>query len=258
MISDKAVISPKAKIATGVEIYPFVYIEDDVEIGEGCVLYPGVNVLNGTRLGKNNTVFQNTVLSAIPQDFNYTGDATELVIGDGNIIRENVVINRATYKGDKTVIGNNNFIMEGVHISHDAIIGNGCVLGYGTKIAGCVEIADAAIFSSGCIVNPGARIGTRTMIQGGCRISHDVPPYIIATDAPARFGGTNAEHLSHFHIPEKVQAHIANAYRLLFQGQNSTFDSILSIKQQVPDSPEIQEIVKFLEDTKLGIIGKEV
>ena len=136
MISPKAEIDPKAKIGKNVTIYPFAYIEGDVEIGDDCVIYPYVSIMNGTRLGRGNKVFQNTVLGAVPQDFNYKGDPSHLIIGNGNIIRENVVINRATFSDGKTVIGNNNFLMEGVHVSHDTKIGNGCVFGYGTKIAG--------------------------------------------------------------------------------------------------------------------------
>mgnify|MGYP000134524756 CR=1 FL=1 len=151
MISPKAEIDPKAKIGKNVTIYPFAYIEGDVEIGDDCVIYPYVSIMNGTRLGRGNKVFQNTVLGAVPQDFNYKGDPSHLIIGNGNIIRENVVINRATFSDGKTVIGNNNFLMEGVHVSHDTKIGNGCVFGYGTKIAGDCVIEDAVIFSSGVI-----------------------------------------------------------------------------------------------------------
>ena len=97
MISEKAEISPKAQIGQNVTIYPFADIEDDVVIGDNCVIYPYVSVMNGTRMGRNNRVYQNTVLGAEPQDFNYSGEKTQLIIGDDNIIRENVVINRATH-----------------------------------------------------------------------------------------------------------------------------------------------------------------
>ena len=101
MISPKAEIDPKAKIGKNVTIYPFAYIEGDVEIGDDCVIYPYVSIMNGTRLGRGNKVFQNTVLGAVPQDFNYKGDPSHLIIGNGNIIRENVVINRATFSDGK-------------------------------------------------------------------------------------------------------------------------------------------------------------
>lgn len=159
MISEKAVVSPKAKIGKGVTIYPFAYIEKDVEIDNDCVIYPFVSIMRGTVLGKRNTVYQGTVVGAEPQDFNYSGDMTRVEIGNDNVIRENVVINRATYKDGVTRIGNNNFILEGVHISHDTNVCDRCVFGYGTKIAGDCEIHDGTILSSNVIVNPGVRVG---------------------------------------------------------------------------------------------------
>lgn len=256
IISPKAEVSPKAKIGDNCKIYPFVYIEDDVVIGDGCIIYPFVNVLNGTRLGNNNKVHQGTVLAAFPQDFNFHGDATELVIGEGNIIRENVVINRATHAGGQTVIGDNNFLMEGVHISHDTKVGNQCVFGYGTKIAGDCEVGNGVIYSSSVIENGKTRVGQGSMIQAGTTFSKDVPPYIIAGGTPVKYGGINNVMMTAYGIDEKIQKHIANAYRLVFHGQTSVFDAVLQIKEQVPDSQEIRNITDFISATKLGIISK--
>lgn len=255
MISDKALVSPKAKIGQNVTIYPFAYIEDDVVIGDNCIIYPYVSIMNGTRMGSDNKVFQNTVLGAEPQDFNYRGEASQLIIGNGNIIRENVVINRATFSDGQTVIGDKNFLMEGVHVSHDTKIGRANVFGYGTKIAGDCIIGDRVIFSSGVIANPGARVGDAAMIQSGTRFSKDIPPFIVATDNPVRFGGVNKTILRNYSVDEKEIAHIANAYRLVFHGQTSLFDAIQQIKDQVPDSEMIQNVIRFLSGTKLGVIG---
>ena len=255
-ISDKAVISPKAQIGNDVTIYPFVYVEDDVVIGDGCVIYPGVNLMNGTRLGKGNKIYQNTVIGAQPQDFNYKGGNTLCVIGDNNIIRENVVINRATYADGQTLIGNENFIMEGVHISHDVKLGNKNVLGYGTKIAGDCEIHDFVIFSSGVIANPAVRVGDAAMIQSGCRFSKDVPPYIVAGGSPINYGGINAYVIDRIGITEKVKNHIANAYRLVFHGQDALVNVCAQIDQQIPKGEEIEKITTYLKESKLGIIAK--
>ncbi len=256
MISQRAEIDPRAKIGKNVTIYPFAYIEGDVVIGDDCIIYPYVSVLNGTRMGRGNKVFQNTVLAAMPQDFSFRGESSLLVIGDENTIRENVVINRATHSEGKTVIGNRNFFMEGVHISHDTKIGDKCVFGYGTKIAGDCEIENSVIFSSSVIVNPGSRIGKLSMIASGCRISKDVPPYIVAGDNPVEYNGINATILTAKGISKKVQGHIANAYRLVFLGQTSVFDAVIQVKEQVPDGEEIRHIVEFINATKLGIISK--
>ena len=85
-ISPKAEVSPKAKIGDNCKIYPFVYIEDDVVIGDNCVIYPFVSILNGTRMGNGNKIHQGSVIGALPQDFNFCGEETELIIGDKNLI----------------------------------------------------------------------------------------------------------------------------------------------------------------------------
>ena len=256
MISPKAEIDPKAKIGKNVTIYPFAYIEGDVEIGDDCVIYPYVSIMNGTRMGRGNTLYQNTVLAAIPQDFNFKGDNSTLIIGDNNIIRENVVINRATFSDGQTGIGNRNVLMEGVHVSHDTKISDNCVFGYGTKIAGDCDIENDVIFSSNVIANAGVRVGRGSMIQGGCRLSRDVPPYIIAADNPVKYGGVNATILDIHNVSKKVQDHIANAYRLVFHGQTSVFDAVRQIREQAPDGPELRHIIEFIDATKLGLISK--
>ena len=146
--------------------------------------------------------------------------------------------------------------MEGVHISHDVHVGNENVLGYGTKIAGDVEIHNFVIFSSGVIANPGVRVGDCSMIQSGCRFSKDVPPYIVAGSHPIKYGGINDFVMEQCGISEKVRSHIANAYRLVFHGQDDILNACIQIEQQVQSSPEIDKIVEFLKTSKIGIIGK--
>lgn len=255
-ISPKAEVSPKAKIGDGCKIFPFVYIEDDVVIGDNCIIFPFVSILNGTRMGNGNKVHQGAVVAALPQDFNFRGANSQVVLGDNNVIRENVVINRGTYEGGKTVIGSHNVLMEGVHISHDTKVGDSCVFGYGTKVAGDCDIHDGAIFSSSVIANARTRVGEGAMIQAGTTFSKDVPPYIIAGGTPVDYQGVNTTIARARGIDEKTIKHIANAYRLLFHGQTSVFDACIQIDEQVPDSPEIRTIVEFVRGTKEGIISK--
>lgn len=254
-ISPKAEIDPRAKIGNNVKIFPFAYIEGDVVIGDDCVIFPFTSVLDGTRMGKGNKVHQGAVIGALPQDFNFRGEKSELIIGDRNVFRENVVINRATHSGGQTVLGNENFLMEGAHISHDTKVGNQSVFGYGTKIAGSCEIGDNVIYSSSVIENAGTRVGRGSMIQAGCTFSKDVPPFIIVT-RKGEYGGVNATIGRAHGVQETKLKHIANAYRLVFHGQTSLFDAIKQIVDQVPDGEEIQAIVSFLRSTQTGIITK--
>ena len=249
-------ISPKAKIGSNCKIFPFVYIEDDVEIGDNCIIMPFVSILSGTRIGRGNKIHQGAVIGALPQDFNYRGEKSYVKIGDNNVIRENVVINRGTYRDGATIIGNYNFLLEGTHISHDVVVGSNCVFGNKVEIAGDCVIGNGVIFSTGAIQNANTRAGDMSMIQAGCAFSHDVPPYVIAGGSPMEYGGPNTKIMDFGGVDKKVQRHIANAYRLLFHGKTSVFDVINQIKDQVPDGPEIQNIIRFLEGTKRGIMCK--
>ncbi len=94
------------------------------------------------------------------------------------------------------------------------------------------------------------------MIQAGTTFSKDIPPYIIAGGTPVKYNGVNTVVLSQNGVGEKVQKHLANAYRLVFHGQNSVVDAINQVKEQVPDSEEIRNVVAFLEESTRGIITK--
>jgi UDP-N-acetylglucosamine acyltransferase len=211
--------------------------------------------MNGTRMGAKNKVHQGSVIGALPQDFEFRGEKSECIIGDGNVIRENVVINRATHTGGQTVLGNDNVLMEGAHISHDTKVGNRCVFGYGTKIAGDCIIEDGAIFSSSVIENAKTRVGQGSMIQAGTTFSKDVPPYIICTKQ-AEYGGVNMQVARQHGVDEKTLKHIANAYRLVFMSKTALFDAVNQIEEQVPDGPFIRHIIEFIRNTNIGIITK--
>ena len=154
------------------------------------------------------------------------------------------------------MIGNHNFLLEGTHISHDTVVGDHCVFGYGVKIAGDCEIQNGVIFSSSAIQNANTRVGRLALVQAGTSFSRDIPPFVVAGGKPLAYGGPNTTMMKEAGIDEKVQKHIANAYRLLFHGKTSVFDVINQIKDQVPDGPEIRQIIEFLERTKRGIMCK--
>ena len=131
MFSPLAYVDKEAKIGAGVTIHPFAYIDKNVVIGDDCEIMPYASIMSGARLGCRNKVYNGAVIAAEPQDFAYKGGDTLAILGDDNVIRENVVINRSSSAEGTTRIGNGNFIHEGVHISHDTQIGNHSVFGYG-------------------------------------------------------------------------------------------------------------------------------
>ena len=233
MISPLAYVDPEAKLGKNVTVLPFAYIEKNVEIGDDCIIMSYASILKGTKMGKGNKVHQNAVLGAEPQDFHFTGEESSLIIGDNNDIRENVVISRATFAGNATKIGNGNYLMDKVHLCHDVQINNNCVVGIGSTIAGECTLDDCVILSGNVTLHQYCHIGSWTLVQSGCRISKDV---------------------QHHNTSERVLRHIANAYRLIYQGNFSVQDAVQKIIDQVPMSEEIENIVNFVKNSERGIV----
>ena len=208
MISPLAYIHPEAKIGENVEIAPFVFIDKNVVIGDNNKIMANANILYGSRIGNGNTIFPGAVIGAIPQDLKFRGEESTAEIGDNNLIRENVTINRGTAAKGRTIVGNNNLLMEGVHVAHDALVGNGCIIGNSTKMAGEIVIDDNAIVSANVLMHQFCHVGSHVMIQGGCRFSKDIPPYIIAGREPIAFSGINIIGLRFYHGDDIVVVQI--------------------------------------------------
>ena len=250
MISPLAYIHPEAKIGDNVEIVPFCYIDRGVEIGDNNTLMNSVTVLYGSRIGSGNIIFPGAVIGAIPQDLKFRGEDTLAIVGDNNKIRENVTINRGTAAKGQTVVGSGNLLMEGCHIAHDVIVGNDVIIGNTTKLAGEVTIDDHAILSACVLIHQFCRIGGYTMVGGGTRTSQSIMPYTICAREPATYCGLNIVGLRRRGFERDVINTIHEAYRIIFQGGLSQADAVQTIKNELPQTPEINYILSFIEDTK--------
>jgi len=255
MISPLAYVHPEARLGENVEVAPFAYIEKGVSIGDNCVIKAHASVLEGTTMGKGNIVYQNAIIGATPQDFHYTeGDPTHVQIGDDNRIRENAVIAGSSHAEGATTIGNGNFIMEHAHICHDVQVANRCVVGIGACIAGESELHDGSIQSNGVVVQQHVRVGRFSLIQSGCRVQKDVPPFVILGGNPASYHGVNVAVLKHLNVSERILRHIANTYRIIYTGNFSLEDAVIKIPEQIPMSDEIHDILNFIKYAKNGIV----
>lgn len=247
-ISNLAFVHPDAKLGKDVTIGAFVYIDGDVEIGDGTVVHSHCSILNGSRIGRNNVIYEGSIISATPQDFRWKGEKSYVVIGDNNRIREYVIINRSIRDGGQTTIGNNSFVMAQSHISHDSTIGNWCVIGNGVKVAGDCRVGNYTILSSGVIVHEGFDIGEWVLVKGGCRVNGHVPPFVIMAHNPISYYGVNAFILRKGHKSEEVIDDIAKCYRHIYQSQTAVHNAKRRIHEDVQPSPERDEIIRFLND----------
>lgn len=253
-ISPMAYVHPEAVIGEGCEIGPFCYIDSNVVIGANNRLMNSVTLLSGTRMGSGNTIFPGVVIGAVPQDLKFKGEETTAEVGDNNTIRENVTINRGTAAKGRTVVGSNNLLMEGMHVAHDVVVGNGCIIGNSTKLAGEVEVDDFAIISGGVLVHQFCHIGSYVMVGGGTRTSQDIPPFVMAAREPVAYCGLNLVGLRRRGFAPELIDNIHNAYRLLYQRGKLRAECLEDIRREVPMSPEIEYILKFVEASTRGII----
>ena len=252
-ISPLAYVHPEAILGDNNIIGPFCYIDRDTVIGDNNVLQNSVTINVGARIGNGNEIFPGASLSTKPQDLKFKGEITTCQIGDGNSIRENVTISRGTASKGKTIVGNNNLLMENMHIAHDCVVGNNCIVGNSTKFAGEVTIDDNAIISATVLTHQFCKIGSYVMIQGGCRFSHDIPPYIIAGKEPTKYCGINLVGLRRRGFSNELIDSIHEAYRLLYS-KGVLKEGIEEIKKNLQITPEIQYIIDFVESSKRGII----
>jgi UDP-N-acetylglucosamine acyltransferase len=251
-ISPLAYIHPIAKIGDGNVIGPFCVIDADVEIGDNNNLVSHVILHEGCRMGSNNEVYPGASLSTKPQDLKFHGEKTFCIIGDNNSIRENVTLSRGTASKGKTVIGNGNLLMEDVHIAHDCVVGNSCIIGNSTKIAGEIHIDDFAILSACVLAHQFINIGSYVMIQGSAKLPMDVPPFIMVGKEPTRYCGLNLVGLRRHNFSNERIDRIHEAYRLLYsKGLRS--EAIEQIKKMGEDK-DLDYIVRFVENSQRGIL----
>ncbi len=252
-ISPLAFVHPEAQLGDNNIIGPFCYIDKDTVLGDNNVLQNSVTINVGARIGSNNEIFPGASISTKPQDLKFRGEVTTCEVGDNNSIRENVTISRGTASKGKTIVGSNNLLMENMHVAHDCVLGNGLIIGNSTKFAGEVTIDDNAIVSASVLCHQFCHIGGYVMIQGGCRFSLDIPPYVIAGKEPTRYAGLNLVGLRRRGFSNELIQHIHEAYRLLYS-KGVLKEGIQEIKNNLQITPEIQYIIDFVESSKRGII----
>ena len=252
-ISPLAYIHPEAKLGDNNVIGPFCYIDKDTVIGDNNVMQNSVTINTGARIGNGNEIFPGASISTKPQDLKFKGEITTCEIGDNNSIRENVTISRGTASKGCTKVGSHNLLMENMHIAHDCVIGNGCIIGNSTKFAGEVVVDDFAIISATVLCHQFCRIGGYVMIQGGCRFSLDIPPYIIAGKEPTRYCGINIIGLRRRGYTNEQIDIIHDTYRTIY-ANGIIKDGIQEARAKYPNVPEVEYICKFIESSKRGVI----
>ncbi len=248
-IDCRAVVSPSAKVASGVRIGPFAIVGDDVELGEGCVLEAHAVVRGPSTFGRNNHVHSFAIVGGDPQDLTYTGQRVRLDVGESNEFREFCTVHRGTIKGGgATRIGSHNLIMAYAHIGHDCVIGNHVILTNGAQLAGHIVVEDYAGISAFCLLHQFSRVGSHSYIGAGTVITQDVPPFsMVVGPREVRCYGINKVGLErHGFSPERIKT-LEQAYRLLLRSKLNTSQAVEKMRGTLSHSEDVQTLIRFIE-----------
>ena len=249
MIHKTAIIDPKAKIFSDVEIGPYCVIGPDVEIGEKTIIQSHVNITVNAKIGKGNKIYPFVSINH-PQDLKYNGEPSNLIIGDNNKIREYVTINPGTAGGGgKTVIGNNCLFMISSHIAHDCLVGNNVIIANNVPLGGHAIIEDNVVIGGNSAVQQFTRIGKMAMIGGMTGVMHDVIPYGLSTGNRNSLIGLNLIGLRRAKFENKNIIGLSEAYKEIFATKNIN-KNISKLTVSLKENPLVTNVINFITKDK--------
>ena len=255
MIHPTAIVSDQAQIADDAEIGPFSIIGDDVTIGSGTRIESHVVVRGPTTIGKDNHIYSFSSIGDVPQDKKYAGEATRLVIGDRNTIRESCTISRGTVQDEGlTSLGDDNWIMAYVHIAHDCRVGSNTIFANNVTLAGHVHIGDWAILAGFAGAQQFCRIGAHSFLGAYSGTNRDIPAYAMIAGQPSEPRGINSEGLRRRDFTSEQIRNIKNAYRIVYRQGLKLTEAIARIEELVPDQPELEIFLESLKVSGRGLI----
>ncbi|MBA3440353.1 MAG: acyl-ACP--UDP-N-acetylglucosamine O-acyltransferase [Pyrinomonadaceae bacterium] len=246
-----AVISPGASCAADARVGPYAVIENDVAIGLGCEIGAHAVIKRFTTLGRRNRVHEHVVLGGEPQDLKFKGEASRLVIGDDNTIREHVTIHRASGEGETTRVGDRNFIMIGTHIAHNCEVGDDNIFANGAALAGHITVEDHVFLSSNVGCHQFVRIGRFAMVGGKSKIVQDVLPFFTTDGNPPSVRGLNSVGLRRAGFSSEQRRLLRAAYQTLFFA-GLPFEDALREVEQIKDE-HVQHLVSFIRASHRGV-----
>ena len=257
-IHPSAEIHKEAQLDKGVSVGPLSIIGKHVSIGSNTRIEAHVNITGYTQIGQNCHFSPFTSIGTEPQDFTYNQDPTRLIIGNRNVFREFMTVNRGTVKGrEETTIGNDNYFMAYSHIAHDCVIGNHVVFINGATMGGHCFVDDFAQVGGLSGLHPFCRIGKYAFIGGQTVITQDVLSFCrVAGSRPTLFYGINAIGLRRAGFSKQRIQTLKKMYKLIFYSDLNTSQAVERIKKEIEPSEDKKEILDFISSSKRGILKK--
>jgi UDP-N-acetylglucosamine acyltransferase len=256
MIHPTAFVDPSARVAASCSIGPYCVVGAEVELGENCELISHVVIHGPAKIGANNRFFPFCAIGGEPQDVSYKGEKSRLEMGDHNVVREFVTLNRGTIKGGGvTRIGSHTLIMAYSHVGHDSVIGDHAMLVNGATLAGHVMVEEWAVVGALCPVHQFVRIGAHSYIGGGTTITQDVLPFSKCVQPrDVRVFGTNSVGLERRGFSKERVTKIQHAFRVLVNSKLNTTQSLEKLKAEGDQGEDVAMLIRFVEQSERGVI----
>jgi UDP-N-acetylglucosamine acyltransferase len=254
-IHSSAVVSAKAQIGSGCYIGPYAVIGDEVTLGAG-VRIDGHCVIDGrTRIGEETHVFPFVSIGLPPQDLKFAGESTETEIGRRNRIREFATIHRGTAGGGGlTRTGDDCFLMAQVHIAHDCLLGNNVIMANAATLAGHVIVDDGANIGAYSGVHQFCRVGREAYVGGYSVVVKDALPFALTVGNHAKCYGLNKVGVRRRGYSRETIAALHHAFHLLLSSKLNTTQALERIREEIQNSDEVNELVRFVENSKRGVV----
>ena len=254
-IHPTAVVSDRAKIGPDCSVGPYCVVGDEVTLGERVRLDSHCVVDGRTVIGDDTHVFPFVSIGLAPQDLKYKGEPTETRVGRRNSIREFVTIHRGTEGGGMlTEIGDDCLIMAQAHIAHDCHLGNRVIMANGATLAGHVEVEDGANVGAYSGVHQFCRVGREAYVGGYSVVVKDALPFALTVGNHARCCGLNTTGMRRRGYSKEVVDALHHAFHLLLSSKLNTTQALQSIREEIKDSEEVDELARFIETSKRGVI----
>src|SRR5579864_7153629 len=254
-VDSRAIVSASARLGQNVRIGAFAVVGDGVELGDGCALKPHAVVRGPARIGRKNVFDSFCSVGGDPQDLKFGGELTEVVVGDGNRFREFSTVSRGTSQGGGvTRIGDENLFMAYSHVAHDCVVGSHTVFANGATLAGHVVVEDYASVGAFSPVHQFCRVGRYAYIGACTVITQDVPPFSrVVTERETHCYGVNTVGLERRGFDRQRLDTIESAFRLLLRSKLNTTQALEQIRAQLNGSPDVRELVEFIESAVRGL-----
>jgi UDP-N-acetylglucosamine acyltransferase len=251
-----AIVDASARIADTAEIGPYCILGAGVEIGERTCLKAHVYAEGPLVIGEDNLFYPYCTVGVAPQDLKYKGERSRTVIGDRNTIREFVAIHRGTEGGGMiTSIGSDNLLQAHAHVAHDCCLASHIVLGHGVTMGGHVSIGEWAWVGAFSGVHQFCRVGRHAMIGGYSVITQDVLPYsTTVSQREVRIFGANKVGLERRGFPPEAIQTLQTAFRVLTRAGLNTTQAVERIREEVPPSEAISELLEFIATSERGFV----